>query len=160
MKKKELEMSNVIKKIIYVIIAVLLLLAVNFGGRYLFDRGRNKGNQTGAAADVSGYDAAAERIENATGQSEMLLERSARLQERLDSALMMLETSQASLAASETELTALLTELAGLRTEYSLLWESLMKQKNVTRTWKCIAAAGWISTVLTIAISVILGGGK
>lgn len=90
--------------------------------------------------------------------SRTLLEMSEKLQEKLESALMMLEASEKSLAISEVELTAFLTELAKLRTEYSALWESWTMQKNETRKWKRLAAAGWISAALVLAGGFLLGG--
>jgi septal ring factor EnvC (AmiA/AmiB activator) len=86
-------------------------------------------------------------------QSKTLLETSAALRERLESALAMLEESRTSLDQSEADLTALLTELAGLRLGYGALWESWTKQKNETQKWKLLAVTGWTSAGL------ILGGG-
>jgi len=60
-------MKGVVKKVIYVIVACLLLLGINIGARYIFDGTRGTRNKTGTAADVGKYDAASERVERAAG---------------------------------------------------------------------------------------------
>jgi septal ring factor EnvC (AmiA/AmiB activator) len=90
-------------------------------------------------------------------QSQTLLETSQALRAGLESALAKLEKSQASLDQSEAELAGLLTELAGLRSGYSALWESWTLQKNETRKWGRLAAAGWISAGLALAGGVLWG---
>jgi len=56
-------MENAVKKILRIFIICFLLFCFGFAAGYLFNRAGNNGYQAGAAADVSGYDTAAKRVE-------------------------------------------------------------------------------------------------
>jgi hypothetical protein len=58
-------MNNGFKKIFRRVIVGLFLFCFGFCAGHLFDRIRNAGNPRGAAADVGGYDSAAQRVERA-----------------------------------------------------------------------------------------------
>jgi len=58
-------MKSSAKKVLLVIAACLLLFCLGFACGYLFDRIGIPGDTTGAAADVSGYETAAQRVERA-----------------------------------------------------------------------------------------------
>ena len=56
-------MKNAVKENLFFIVIIILLYGLGFAAGYLFDRAGNTGYQGGAAADVSGYDSASQRVE-------------------------------------------------------------------------------------------------